>query len=276
MFPGEHNGQRDHAQRRDLTGHPSYSSQLASYFPKLPVGVREWGFTSIYESVDTASTASPLPVSHDGTATKPLWTTGCASGSGDWGIQEIQVTVFYGTLSLSRDRLEDLRLVLRRKPSGGSCTDGHTDRGMLTMHGTPRQSRHLAGYQRGFTLIEIVVSLALMTIIAGAVGIAFTIGFKAIEPGGVQARLAGADDLEVMEQLLGQPTEREQPASALMALSMARPARPAPGSTGYRQGFGMLHRYPLLRLARTRDCQARLCRLDVSVGRLLGKDSDPK
>ncbi len=65
-------------------------------------------------------------------------------------------------------------------------------------------SRH----QRGFTLIEMVVSLAIMTIIAGAVGVAFTVGFKALQPGGVQARLAGADDLEVLEQLLGQDGAR--------------------------------------------------------------------
>lgn len=73
---------------------PTYTTQLAAKLSR-PSGVGQWGFTSIYESTSGQ---------HDGTSTTPLWSGGCPAGTGDWGVQEIQVTVFdaLGTRSLTR------------------------------------------------------------------------------------------------------------------------------------------------------------------------------
>lgn len=73
---------------------PAYSAQLSSKLTK-PTNVGEWGFTSIYESKNGV---------HDGTATAALWTTNCPAGTGDWGVQEVKITVFdtTGLRSLTR------------------------------------------------------------------------------------------------------------------------------------------------------------------------------
>ena len=60
----------------------------------------------------------------------------------------------------------------------------------------------------GLTLVEVIVSLFLLTIMAGAVSAAFGVGFKAFAPGQAQDRLAGAHDQERFEQNLGQDVAR--------------------------------------------------------------------
>ncbi len=62
--------------------------------------------------------------------------------------------------------------------------------------------------EQGFTLIEILVSLSILAIIAGAIAAAFSVGLATLTPGGPQARLAGAHDLAFLEQILGKDGAR--------------------------------------------------------------------
>jgi prepilin-type N-terminal cleavage/methylation domain-containing protein len=69
--------------------------------------------------------------------------------------------------------------------------------------------RRLSRYtERGFTLLEILVSLSVLALVAGAIAAAFTVGLAALAPGGSQARLAGAHDLSFLEQMLGKDGAR--------------------------------------------------------------------
>jgi prepilin-type N-terminal cleavage/methylation domain-containing protein len=62
--------------------------------------------------------------------------------------------------------------------------------------------------ERGFTLIELLVTTAIMAIVAGGIGGAFAIGSKVMSRGGVQDRLAGANDGMVFEQVLSRDVSR--------------------------------------------------------------------
>ena len=62
--------------------------------------------------------------------------------------------------------------------------------------------------QRGLTLIEVIVSIVILTIIGGVVAAIYGIGLKAVAPTGPQGRLLGAHDLEILEQTLGQDGAR--------------------------------------------------------------------
>lgn len=63
--------------------------------------------------------------------------------------------------------------------------------------------------QAGFTLVEVLVSLVLLTIIGGAVGISFTVGLRTLlAPGATQDRLASARDQSFLEQLLSEDVGR--------------------------------------------------------------------
>jgi prepilin-type N-terminal cleavage/methylation domain-containing protein len=62
--------------------------------------------------------------------------------------------------------------------------------------------------QGGFTLIEVVVSIALLAIIGGVMGAAYSVGLKAFAKGGTTDRFAGAGDQMVFEQLLGKDVTR--------------------------------------------------------------------
>jgi hypothetical protein len=58
------------------------------------------------------------------------------------------------------------------------------------------------------TLIEVIVSVAILAIIGGVVATAFAVGLKVVAPGGAQSRLANAHDFMVLEQQLGKDAAR--------------------------------------------------------------------
>lgn len=76
------------------------------------------------------------------------------------------------------------------------------------MVGVVSQVRRKRCVEAGFTLIEVIVSIAILTIIAGIVAAIFGVGFKVVSPTGAQARILGAHDLTVLEQSLGQDGSR--------------------------------------------------------------------
>lgn len=57
--------------------------------------------------------------------------------------------------------------------------------------------------EAGLTLIEVLVSIIILSIIAGALASIFQIGLKVVAPNGPQARLLAAHDLTLLEQDLG-------------------------------------------------------------------------
>jgi prepilin-type N-terminal cleavage/methylation domain-containing protein len=71
--------------------------------------------------------------------------------------------------------------------------------------GAVRAARHA---QHGFTLIETVVSIAILAITGGVVAAMFSVGLVVAGPGGPESRLLGAHDLMVLEQTLGQDGAR--------------------------------------------------------------------
>lgn len=62
--------------------------------------------------------------------------------------------------------------------------------------------------EAGLTLIEVLVSIIILSIIAGAIAAIFQIGLKVVAPNGPQARLLAAHDLTILEQDLGQDGAR--------------------------------------------------------------------
>jgi prepilin-type N-terminal cleavage/methylation domain-containing protein len=62
--------------------------------------------------------------------------------------------------------------------------------------------------QRGFTLMEMVVTLTILGVLSGVVGASFSVGFKTLGVGGSGDRLAGAHDQMVFEQLLAKDVSR--------------------------------------------------------------------
>ena len=71
-----------------------------------------------------------------------------------------------------------------------------------------RLARREARGQTGFTLIEVIVSIVILTIVGGVVSTLFGVGIKAVAPNGPQGRMLGAHDLEILEQTLGQDGAR--------------------------------------------------------------------
>lgn len=76
----------------------------------------------------------------------------------------------------------------------------------MVRHG--RSSRHARASESGLTLMEVLVSIAILTIISGVIAAIFGVGLKVVAPNGPQARLLGAHDLTVLEQDLGQDGAR--------------------------------------------------------------------
>src|ERR1017187_9919661 len=71
-----------------------------------------------------------------------------------------------------------------------------------------RPIRSRAG-ERGFTLVEVLVSLALLSIIGTVMGVVFSVGMSAImAPGASRDRLASASDAIAIQQLLAQDVDR--------------------------------------------------------------------
>ncbi len=69
-------------------------------------------------------------------------------------------------------------------------------------------SRGHAG-QGGFTLIEALISLAILALIGSVMGVVFTVGLRTIlAPGASDSRLAASSDIMLIQQLLSQDTER--------------------------------------------------------------------
>ncbi|MGH7722266.1 MAG: type II secretion system protein [Candidatus Dormibacteria bacterium] len=64
------------------------------------------------------------------------------------------------------------------------------------------------GGQLGFTLVELIVVLAILATIAGSLMGAFGIGFRLLGPTGAQARLTGNHDLLAFEQQIGADVAR--------------------------------------------------------------------
>jgi prepilin-type N-terminal cleavage/methylation domain-containing protein len=62
--------------------------------------------------------------------------------------------------------------------------------------------------QRGFTLIEMVVTMGVVTLLMGAIAGSFSVASKIMRPGGAQDRLAAAQDGMVLEQVLSRDVSR--------------------------------------------------------------------
>lgn len=78
---------------------------------------------------------------------------------------------------------------------------------MVTLFGRAR-GRRRAG-ERGFTLIELIVSMVILTIVAGSIATIFSVGLTVVRQGGpTQTRLAGAHDLMILEETIGQDGSR--------------------------------------------------------------------
>ena len=69
-----------------------------------------------------------------------------------------------------------------------------------------RHPRH--SHECGFTLVEVIVSMAILAIIGGAVAAIFSVGLEVLRPGGPQTRVLGSHDLMVLEQALGKDGAR--------------------------------------------------------------------
>lgn len=64
------------------------------------------------------------------------------------------------------------------------------------------------GNEAGFTLTEVLVSIAVLALIGGAIAGALAIGIRTLQPGGALARLNGSHDLLIFEQKLGADVAR--------------------------------------------------------------------
>jgi prepilin-type N-terminal cleavage/methylation domain-containing protein len=73
---------------------------------------------------------------------------------------------------------------------------------------TRRCTRSRRTGEHGLTLIELVVSVAILTVIGSVVATAFSLGLTLVQPGGPEARLQGANNLMALEQALGQDGAR--------------------------------------------------------------------
>jgi prepilin-type N-terminal cleavage/methylation domain-containing protein len=62
--------------------------------------------------------------------------------------------------------------------------------------------------ERGFTLIEVVVSIAILAVIGSIIATVFGVGVQVVAKGGPKDRLTGAHDFMVLEQTLGKDAAR--------------------------------------------------------------------
>jgi prepilin-type N-terminal cleavage/methylation domain-containing protein len=103
------------------------------------------------------------------------------------------------------------------------------------VNGPNMVARHRHARERGLTLIEVIVSLAILAVIAGSIAAAFSVGIRVLARGGPQDRLAGAHDLATLEQVLGRDAARAACIQIQGAATVyGRTSQPSgPCSTGY-------------------------------------------
>ncbi len=71
---------------------------------------------------------------------------------------------------------------------------------------TRRRLAH--GKEHGFTLVEVLISISLLTLVAASLAGAFGIGIRVLGPTGAQASLRGNNDLMAFEQQIGADVAR--------------------------------------------------------------------
>lgn len=76
---------------------------------------------------------------------------------------------------------------------------------MVSVNATVQRARR---DEEGLTLIEVIVSLAILAIIGGVVGAVFAAGLRTLSSTGPQPRLLAAHDLMALEQALGKDGAR--------------------------------------------------------------------
>ncbi len=85
--------------------------------------------------------------------------------------------------------------------------------------------------ERGFTLIEVLVSLALLSIIGAVMGVVFSVGMSAIAaPGASRDRLTSASDAIAIQQLVAQDLARATCIKVPSASAHGSCALESPGS----------------------------------------------
>ena len=92
-------------------------------------------------------------------------------------------------------------------------------------------------HERGFTLIELTVCLAILAVVAGAIAAAFSVGLRALARGGPQDRLAGAHDLAGLEMVLGRDAARAS-CIRIQGGSVYGQASPSSGPCSSATGYG--------------------------------------
>jgi prepilin-type N-terminal cleavage/methylation domain-containing protein len=106
---------------------------------------------------------------------------------------------------------------------------------VMVMHA--RSSRSFRRDEYGFTLIEVLVSVAILAIIGGVVAAAFSVGLRVLVPGGPTDRFAGAHDFAILEQALGRDGARagciQVQGGTVYGKNPNVTPTPCSGSTGY-------------------------------------------
>jgi prepilin-type N-terminal cleavage/methylation domain-containing protein len=92
-------------------------------------------------------------------------------------------------------------------------------------------SRHRRRTERGFTLVELLVAIGLMTLVMAALMAGFQVGIKALGTGGAPDRAAGAHDLSSFEQQLSMDVTRASCISVGSSAYGACAHSVAPGGT---------------------------------------------
>jgi prepilin-type N-terminal cleavage/methylation domain-containing protein len=106
-----------------------------------------------------------------------------------------------------------------------------------------RAKRHRLRSQLGLTLSELIVAMAVLSIIAGSIAGAFGIGLRLIGPTGAPARLTGNSDLLAFEQQIGAdiaradclraPGQTSIPSPSTTVCTLSVQASPSTCGSGY-------------------------------------------
>jgi len=120
--------------------------------------------------------------------------------------------------------------------------------------------------QRGFTLTELLISIALLTLVGTALAGAFGIGFRVLGPTGAQTNLRGNNDLMAFEQQVGADVAR---ATCLGASSAVLPNT---GCATFKADLGNCPAATYLLCAGWYQPGDSTCHEVVYVGKALGSD----